>query len=81
MFDGAVRFVPSEVDTTDTKPGTTTAEYYSPGYPIGHRHLPTGRQDLRSAFGGQWEHEGATKYLPTCQVAEKRAENLRFTSR
>lgn len=32
MFDGAVRFIPNEVDTTNRSAGATPADYYSPGY-------------------------------------------------
>lgn len=32
MFDGAVRFIPNEVDTTNRNPNATAADYYGPGY-------------------------------------------------
>ncbi len=31
MFDGAVRFIPNEVDTTNRAAGATPADYYAPG--------------------------------------------------
>lgn len=31
MFDGAVKFVPNEIDTTNRNPGAAIADYYSPG--------------------------------------------------
>lgn len=31
MFDGAVKFIPNEIDTTNRNPGAAVADYYAPG--------------------------------------------------
>jgi prepilin-type N-terminal cleavage/methylation domain-containing protein len=48
-FDNSVKFVPNEIDTTNTAPGATAAQYYAPGRQ--HATAQTRNWDSPSPFG------------------------------
>lgn len=47
MFDGAVKFIPNEIDTTDRNPGAAIGTYYMPG----NNGTPTPNWTAPSPFG------------------------------